>query len=468
METQITETKRKALKINLDTSIYGSFAEIGAGQEVARLFFQAGGASGTIARTISAYDMAFSDSVYGKSEDGRYVCESRLKQMLKFEFDILNEVLGEKKSKDTSFFAFADTVVALNYQKTNIAHGWMGCRFQTTPNSEPNEIVIHLNMLENDNLLQQQTLGILGVNLVYACYHYPDRPNVFIKSLIDSLSTDRINIDMIRMSGPDLEYVDNRLLSVQLVKNSMTQVAMFDRNGEVQQPADMLYKKNAMVLRGNFRPITYVGFNMLKSGFALFKKEVESYSKENSTILCEMTLSNLLAEGTFDERDFLARADILCNMGQNVMISDFKEYYKLVEYLSQFKVQNLRLIIGSETFEKVMDDKYYSDLKGGLFESFGKLFPSNTKIYIYPTKITSKLLTSNNLQFPKKYEYLFKFLKQSSKIIDIKDFKPDWLEIKSNKVLKMIHKNDENWIKFVPKFISKFIKEKKLFDYKPD
>lgn len=468
MEKVILGTKRKALKINLNPVIYGSFAEIGAGQEVARQFFQAGGASGTVARTISAYDMAFSDSVYGKSTDGRYVCESRLNKMLESEFNILKEVLVDKKSEETCYFALADTVVALNYQKTNVAHGWMGCRFQITPKSEPNEVVIHLRMLENDNLLQQQTLGVLGVNLVYACYNYYDRPNVFIKSLLENLSTDRINIDMIRMSGPDLEYVDNRLLSVQLVKNGMTQVAMFDRNGSVKQPADMLYKKNAMVLRGSFRPITYVGFNMLKSGFSLFKNEVKSYTKHNSMILCEMTLSNLLAEGDFDERDFLARADILCSMGQNVMISDFRQYHRLVEYLSQFKIQNLRLIIGSETFERVMDDKYYTELKGGLLESFGKLFVKNTKVYIYPTKIKNTLLTSENLHFDEKYTYLYQFLKKNKKILDIQDVKKEWLQIRSNKVLEMIKNNDDRWVDMVPKFISKFIKAKKLFDYKAD
>lgn len=466
---EILNPKRKALRINLNDKIYGSFAEIGAGQEVARLFFQAGGASGTVARTISAYDMAFSDSLYGKSPNNRYVCEPRLKTMLDSEFKTLKGILGKSKGKDTCFFAFADTVVALNYQKTNIAHGWIGCKFQLTPQSEPNEVVIHVNMLENDNLLQQQTLGILGVNLIFACYNYYEKPNAFLQSLIDSLSTDRINIDMIRMSGPELNYVDNRLLSVQLVKNNMTHVAMFDRNGEVKQPADMLYKKNIMALRGSFRPITYVGFNMLKSGFALFKKEVEEYTKQNSMILCEMTLNNILMEGDFDERDFLARADILCGMGQNVMISDFREYYKLVGYLSKFRIKELRLIIGAETFEKVLDKKYYTYLKGGILESFGKLFAHTTKVYIYPSKKESsnnELTRLNNLQIPPDLEYLMKHLINNNRIMDIPDVKEEWLHIASRKVLEMIQNGEKGWEELVPIFISEFIKKHQLFDYK--
>ncbi len=465
---EILSPKRKALRINLNDKIYGSFAEIGAGQEVARLFFQAGGASGTVARTISAYDMAFSDSLYGKSPNNRYVCESRLNTMLDSEFNTLRGILGNKKGKDTCFFAFADTVVALNYKKTNIAHGWMGCKFQLSPQSEPNEVIIHVNMLENDNLLQQQTLGILGVNFIFACYNYHQKPNTFLQSLIDSLSTDRINIDMIRMTGTELNYVDNRLLSVQLVKNKMTHVAMFNRDGEVKQPADMLYKKNIMALRGSFRPITYVGFNMLKSGFALFKKEVKEYTKQNSMILCEMTLNNILMEGDFDERDFLARADILCGMGQNVMISDFREYYKLVGYLSKFRINELRLVIGAETFEKVLEKKYYTHLKGGILESFGKLFAHTTKVYIYPSKKedNKKLTKISNLQVSPDLEYLLKHLINNNRIMDIPGVKEEWLHIASREVLRMIQNGEKKWEEMVPKFISTFIKKHHLFDYK--
>jgi hypothetical protein len=324
-------TRQKALQLNLDPVNYGSFAEIGGGQETSRIFFMAGGASGTIAKTISAYDMAFSDNIYGRS--GRYVSRERLQKMLKTEYAQLTELLAPKKDPATRFFSFANTVTTINYQKTNTGNGWLGIRFQLVPGDAPNEIVVHVRLLENDNLLQQQSLGVLGTNLIFAAFYYYDKPNTFLRSLLDDLGTDRVEITMVAMSGPQLSYVDNRLLCLQLVKNKMTPAVMYDRYGSVQQPADLLYKKNMMVLRGSFRPITYVEFDMLRSGFGIVKRE-DGYEKSNTLVICEMTLDNLMSQGDeIDERDFLARVDILNGMGQNVMVSTFREFYRLTEYL---------------------------------------------------------------------------------------------------------------------------------------
>ncbi len=466
IEREVLDTTRKALFINLDDTIYGSFAEIGGGQEVARCFFQSGGASGTIARTISAYDMAFSDSLYGKTPGKRYVSEKRLMQMLDIEYKSLVDLLMEDRGPETRFFAFADTVTTLNYRKDNEAHGWMGVRFQLKPEGKPNEVVLHVRLLENDPLLQQKTLGILGVNLIYACYYNYQYPNSFLKSLLESISEERIEIDMIRMSGPELDYVDNKLLAVQLVKNGMTPVTMFDRHGHVQQPSDLLYKKNIMVLRGSFRPITYVGFDMLRNGFSLFKEEV-GFDKKNTEVLCEMTLNNLMEAGDFDERDFLARADILCGMGRTVMISNFREFYKLAGWFRRFRLKNIRMIIGALTFRNVLDDCYYTNLRGGIMEAFGKLFIENLRVYIYPgrEKEDDEVVTTRNMPVKEELQYLYRHLIKNEFILDIPHFNEKHLPYFSHLVLKKIQSGDPDWEKMVPRYVSAFIKSKELFGY---
>lgn len=457
---------QKALAINLDAEIYGSIAEIGAGQEVARTFFQAGGASGTIGRSISAYDMAVSDSIYGKTSDGRYVSKNRVIQMLDYEYDNLMGILSQKKS---CFFVYANTISALNYKKDNYCHGWMGLRYQLKEHSEPNEIILHIRLWENDNHLQQRSAGIVGINLIYAAYFYRNEPLKFLKSLMDDTGPDRVSIDMLSVSGPDLNKFDNRLVALQLVKNKMSEVAMFDRHGLVSEPADMLYKKNVMIIRGSFRPITYVGFDMLKTGYHQLKKDVD-FKKDNTITLCEMTMDNLLSEGNFQEGDFLERADLLCGMGQNVLISNFREYYRLVAYMSQFKTLALRLLIGSNTFRKVIEPVYYNHLKGGVLEAFGRLFANNTKIYLYPSLIpeTEHLMTSVNLPVEKHVEHLLKYLTDNNLIIDLKNVKKEWLSIYPHHVRKCISNNDSRWKQMVPAYVSKFIEERGVLNWLKD
>lgn len=466
-EREILSVSRKALTINLDESIYGSFAEIGGGQEVARNFFQVGGASGTIAKTISAYDKRFSDAFYCESQTTkRYVSRERLELMLDTEYHEIEKLLAGVRAPKTRFFAFADTVSTLNYKKTNISHGWVGLDFQLEPEQPPNRVIIHVRLHENDNVLQQNTLGILGVNLLYACFYHWQWPNTFLQSLLDDLSNDRLEITMIHMSGPQLGYVDNRLLAVQLVKNDMTNAIMFDRFGNVQEPADMLYKKNVLAFRGSFRPITYVGIDMLKTSFSIFKHD-EDYDKDNTLPLCEITLNNLLEEGKFDERDFLDRVDLLNGIGQNVMVSNFKEFYKLVSYLSQFRIIKLRIVIGILTFRKVLDEKYYQHLKGGIMEAFGKLFPGNVKMYIYPSlDNTGELASIQNLKVPDQNKYLLKHLTENRKILDITNVNTKRLNIFSSDVLERIQHGDPTWEEMVPRFIADFIKKKQLFGYR--
>ena len=464
MQNELQNTVQKALRINLNGSIYGSIAEIGAGQEVARNFFQAGAASGTIARSISAYDMAISDATYGKTPDGRYVNETRLMKMLDYEYsNLLNLLTGNKTA---NFFSFANTVSALNFQKDNFTHGWMGIRYQLRKKPEWNQIIVHFRLWENDNVLQQRTVGIVGVNLIYAAFYYHHDPLTMLKSLMDATSSDRITIDMIEAKGPDLDYIDNRLLAVQLVKNGMSEATMFDRNGVVQQPSDMMYKKNVMIIRGSFRPITYVGFDMLKTGYHMLKQDVD-FRKDNTLTLCEITMDNLIADGDFHEKDFLDRADILCGMGQNVLISNFREYYRLVLYMSQFKTLAMRLMIGAKTFKKVIDPSYYTHLKGGVLEAFGRLFAQNLKVYLYPSLIpgTTDLMTSANLPVDPAIKNLVQYLLDNQKIVDVEGVKTKWLGIYPHDVRSKIQQHDKSWEKMVPVYVSKFIKTHKVLDY---
>lgn len=464
MEETTLSTKNKALQINLNPQFYGTIAEIGGGQEVSRHFFQAGGASGTIAKTISAYDKTFSDVFYNKGKQGRYVSEQRLGKMLQMEFEELVSTLGPSRDADTRFFVFADTVETLNYHKTNSGQGWLGVRFRLNPEKEASTVVIHANLLENDGILQQYTLGALGINLIYACFHYYDRPNSFLRSLLDNLDRDRVDINYIRMEGPDFEYIDNRLLSVQLVKNGMTHAVMFDRYGNVQHPSDMLYKKNVLVLRGSFRPITYVGFDMLKTSSGQCRRD-SSFERENTVVLCEMNIKAFVTDNEVNERDFLDRVDLLNGMGQNVMVSDFLEFYKLSRYFGEMKLNALRLIVGANTLMKVFDSRYYEKLKGGILEAMGMLFESDTRLLVYPflDPIRGELISVANFPLPSQLQSLYQYLIDNGKIIGISHFRRSILHIHSQDVLRRIHADDASWENDVPVFIAEAIKKKKLF-----
>jgi len=460
--------KEKALAINLDQNIYGSFAEIGAGQEVSANFFAAGGASGTIALTTSAYDMKISDSVYGASK--RYVAEPRLMTMIDREYSTLVEKLDHRK-KETKFFSFANTVEVLNYYKTNKGHGWLGLRFQSKPESAPSDIVLHVVMLDNDGLMQQKALGRVGVNLIYGAHHYADQPEVFINSLLDGIGRGRIEIDMIRFTGPDFEHVDNRLMSMLLVKNGLTDAAMFGPDGEVLQASTALYKKNILVLRGRFRPITHVNLDMLKMGLKEFRKE-EDVEIERLQVLFELTLKDLSAEGKIDEKDFLDRVDIIGSLGYTVMISNYQKYYTLVSYLSD-SVRNRKIgvILGVENIKQIFDPQYYGKLKGGLLEAYGILFGRNVKLYVYPSLAgeDEDLNRLSNLKLDAESNYhLIDYLKAQGKVEQIRCSNRDILHIISDEVVQLIKDQQPGWEFMVPSIVANMIKEKQLFGCKEE
>lgn len=458
-------TKQKALKINLDRSIYGSFAEIGAGQDVAANFFKAGGASGTIAKTISAYDMAFSDAIYGEEESGKYVCEPRLMKMLNREYKLLNVRLTESAA-EKRFFAFADTVSALNYQKTNESHGWIGLRFQLRPGGKFNDVVIHVNMLDNDNILQQQALGVIGVNLIYGCYFHHEDPERLLLSLLDDLSTDRIEIDMIRFEGPDFKEVDNRLMSLYLVKHGYTKAAVFGPDGNVMQPYDALAKKHIVAIRGRFRPVTNIFLDMLQKGVRQFENE-EDVDDDKVCILSELTLRNL-EDGThrINEKDFLDRVDILCSLGQTVLISNFHEYFKLVAYLSQFTKLRMALIMGMPNLEYIFDEKHYTEVPGGIISAFASLFGLKIKLYLYPT-LDEKGQVINLKTFKPETHLrgLMQYLMDNEKLADIKIYDEKLMSIRTDQVLGQIQQGPGEWEHVVPESVVKQIKENALFGY---
>ena len=466
MDYESLSIKRKALKINLEPSVYGTFAEIGAGQEVVRAFFQVGGASGTVAKSMSAYDMAFSDSIYGEEESGRYVSESRVKKMLDHEYSLLEERLVGEKYNHRRFFAFADTCATLNFLKNNDPHCWLGLRFQLVPQGPVNEVIIHIRLKEKDALLQQRTIGGIGVNLIYACYWYAENMDGFIQSLMDNLTTDQVEIDMIRLKGDDFTSIDNRLLALMLVKKGFTSGTIFGPDKEVYQPKDILYKKNVLCLRGRFRPVTKVSEDMFQCGLKSFKKQ---FPCEDSQLLAisELTINTLDSEAGFDDKDFLDRTDILCSLGHTVMVSNCQKHDKLLAYLRRCRPKNIGIVLGVMNLMDLLNEDKYEDPLGEILRYFGEIFQSNTKMLIYPYKPTaeSDIITLQNFPISDSLKPLFDYLRSSGFMIDLEGYHKELLSIFSNDVIQQLKKGESGWEEYVPPLVADFIKANCLFDY---
>ncbi len=462
----IPSIKSKALRINLNQNIYGSFAEIGAGQETCRQFFRAGGASGTIAKAMSAYDKAFSDAIYGAENDGRYVTESRLRKMLSHEMDLMEQRITRDKNPDKIFFTYANTVATIDFAKQFKGHGWVGIKYQIEPTGGYNEILLHVRFKETDARLQQETLGTLGTNLVYGAFYHYHQPKKLLRYLYDHLDKDQVEIDTINFSGPVFKNVDNRLMSLQLVKNGMTDAVVFGPDGTNVLPARIFYKKNILALRGSFRPVTKVNMAMYEKSYKMFvnEKKVEA---DNTVTVFEITLSNLRAEGEIDEQDFIDRADLLCALGHSVMISNFKEYFKVVEYFSNYTKARMGLAMGVNNLVDIFDEKYYRHISGGILEAFGKLFFKDLKVYLYPMfdPETGDLVTSENLKVYPRMKELYKFFKYNGKVVDIKDYDESIMNIFSREALNMIDKGEPGWEKMLPEGTADLIKDYRLFGY---
>ncbi|AEH02474.1 hypothetical protein [Lacinutrix sp. 5H-3-7-4] len=459
----IPSIKDKALRINLNQNIYGTFSEIGAGQETVRQFFRAGGGSGTIAKAMSAYDKDFSDAIYGIEDDRRYVTEARLRKMLDHEINLIEQRITRDKHPHKMFFSYANTVATIDFAKKYKGHGWVGIKYQVDAEQDYNEIVLHIRFKENDARLQQETLGKLGTNLIYGAFYKYNEPRKLLRYLYDHLDKDQLEIDTINFSGPIFEDVDNRLMSLQLVKNGMTDAVMFAPDGNNVLPARVLYKKNILALRGSFRPVTKVNMDMYQKSLDMFIKE-SKVDEEKTQVIFEITLSNLRAEGEIDEQDFMDRARLLCSLGQTVLISNFQEYYKLVEYFSQYSKARMGLAMGVNNLVDIFDEKYYRHLSGGILEAFGKLFFKDLRVYLYPMQNDDgSLTTSNDLKVHPRMKELYKFFKYNGKVVDITDYDASTLNVFSRKVLSMISKGEDGWQKMLPEGVSNLIMEKSLF-----
>jgi len=461
----IFNTHQKALNINLDSRFYGTFAEIGAGQEVVRWFFRVGGAAGTIAKSISAYDMTVSDAIYGETQ--RYVSRDRLQAMLDHEFQLNIDRLGESRGDSTAFFTFADTVVARSYMGGNECHGWMGVKFQSHPRDEPSQIIVHVRMLDTEAALQQEALGIVGVNLLYGAFFLHHEPEQLVESLLDKLSTGRIEIDMIDFQGIEFRYVDNRLMSLQLVQLGLSGAAMFGPDRAVLQPSEALHKKAVLVERGSFRPVTHVNVDMLQAALEKFTADPAVAGKAVLPLM-EITMHNLLAAtAEVDRRDFLARADLLSACGFTVLISDFSEYYRLAAYLAWRTKERVGVVMGAASLIELFDEKYYTALPGGILESFGRLFKNELKVFVYPLRPSESapMTTVETLQVAPELRKLYGYLADRGSFMQLDNIKSEYLHIFSRDVLKRIAAHDASWEQMVPAEVAEMIKKRGFFGY---
>ena len=459
------DTHQKALKINLDPRFYGTFAEIGAGQEVVRWFFRVGGGAGTIAKSMSAYDMTVSDAIYGETE--RYVSRQRLQAMLDHEYQLNLDRLNDTRGDNTAFFAFADTVVARSFKGGNECHGWMGIKFQSHPHDEPSQIIVHVRMQDAEASLQQEALGIVGVNLLYGAFFLHHEPEQLVESLLDKLTTGRIEIDLIDFKGIEFRYVDNRLMSLKLVQLGLSGAAMFGPDRAVLQPSEALHNKAVLVERGSFRPVTHVNVDMLQAALEKFTADPAVAGKPILPLM-EITMRNLLTDCTeIDRRDFLARADLLSACGFTVLISDFFEYYRLAAYLAWRTKERVGIVMGAASLIELFDEKYYTQLPGGILESFGRLFKNELTVFVYPLRPheNAELTTVETLQVAPELRKLYGYLTERRSFVQLDNFKPEYLPIFSRDVLKRIAAGDNAWETMVPKEVAELIKKRGFFGY---
>lgn len=447
---EVPTTYNKALRINLDPEKYGTFAEIGAGQEVANWFFRASASAGTVAKTISAYDMTMSDVIYGKSK--RYVSRQRVSAMLKYEYDLLIERLAAARGDDTTFFSFSNTVRARGYQDTGECHGWLGIRLQLKPNTEACQILIHVRLLDQDNVDQMEALGIIGINLIYAAFYHRDRLTLFTESLMDGLTKDRVEVDMLKFSGKGFEMIDNRLCHLQLVRSGLTDAAMFLPDGEVVQPAEALYRKPIILLRGSFNPVTNLHMDMLKQTRDVFQQNLDAEQRDQTIELCEISMNNLLREGAVDHLAFIDRADALQALGKTVLVSRCPEFHRIASYLSRYTTSPIGIVLSIGLLNELFKEKWSENLAGGILESFGRLFKHELSLYVYPWKnrTSKELVTAENFQTPENLMHLYAYFRDQGMIHPIDCGEDRLLDYTGRDIQRMIAAGEETWKSLVP------------------
>ena len=465
--TSSRTTIEKALRVNLDEKKYGTIAEIGAGQEVARQFFLAGAAAGTIAKTISAYDMKFSDSIYGVQEGGRYVSKSRVKAMLEKEFDLVIDRVGNTRSKASRFFAYATTVAAKSFNRDNECHAWCGIRVQMYPGAEPSEIVVHVRMRDNNAEMQQDALGKLGVNIIYGAYYYFENPKSIIESLTDNIEQGRIEIDSIEFLGPYFEDVDNRGINLHLIRSWKARAIMFKPDGSVAIPAEMLYKKNVLTIRGSFRPVTNLNVDMIEQGLTAFEK-LDDVGRDNTIALAEISLNDMRGNDLrVPEQDIIARVHLLNTLGYSVMISDYTRYFSLRAYFRQFTNMQIGIVLGVINIKQIFDEKSYRGVEGGILEGFGKLFPDHTRLFVYPELDENGDLNDfTTVKVQDHLRLLYRHLLENNFIFGIETGDKDLFKIYSREILKQLPQGRGSWESNLPEGIAKEIIENRFFGYR--
>jgi hypothetical protein len=379
---QSTDIHAKALAINLEASFYGTFAEIGAGQEVARWFLSVGAASGTVAQAISAYDKTVSDDIYGAGT--RYVSKERLLAMLDHEYEILLTRLGKDRGAHTRFFVFADTVATRNYQGTNEQHGWLGFRFQAEPGGEPNQILLHINLGDSTAQLQQQAIGTLGVNLIYASYHQRSSPEAFLAGLFDDLSIERLEIDVLELSGPVFAGADSRLWCLNLLRAGMSRALVFDSEAKVVEPATPLRKRPLIVqrtLHGHPGPsapevIEAARQKLLAEGIP---------SDREPLAVFEVNAQNLDGPAASDNAELLALIEQLAPLG-TVVVSNYPEGYQAVNYFRRYTAAPIRVVLWISMFLHLMEETVFQASPGAVLEGFGRLLSTDVTIYVAPMR----------------------------------------------------------------------------------
>lgn len=467
MERESLDTHQKALAVNLELSNYGTIAEIGAGQETARWFFRAGGASGTIAKAMSAYDMKFSDAIYGSAT--RYVSRARLQSMLETEYSLLLERLNESRGEKSTFFAFANTVVACGYTNNTDGHGWLGIRFQANPHEKPSNIILHVSLSGNNQVRDQETLGILGVNLIYAAMHMHQDPEQLLISLKDQLYPELLSIDLVDFSGPAFLKVDNRLMALRLVQYDLSNATMFLANGQVTQVSDALWNKAVLIERSRFRPPTKLTIDLLDCAQAAFLQDT-GIDPDQLVVLSEMTLNDLTEtdSGEIDAQDFLNRADILCALGKNVLISNYGEHYRVAQYLFRYTKMPTALTMGLPSIRQIFNEEYYEQLPGGILESFGRMFKRDLRLYVCPEldRLTGKITYINDLEVAKNLQHLYGYLIENNYVRPLNTINKDYLSIYSHDVLEKIRTGESGWESMVHDEVVNIIKQRQLFNCK--
>ncbi|HEX7673239.1 MAG TPA: hypothetical protein VF412_03660 [Bdellovibrio sp.] len=464
-ETQTTDTLSKALRINQDCSRYGAFAEIGAGQEVARHFFQAGKASQTIAKTMSAYDMIVSDEIYGREASGRYVCESRVVKMLTHEYKLLIDRLAPRRGSNTRFFAFANTVATASVGSSKQSHGWMGVRFQKDFGGPHNDIILHVRMLDRYRLDQQEALGILGVNLLNCAFYHSDTTECFISRLTENLKEGQVVIDVVKFNGPDLKHFDDRLMNLELVRRGLAEAILFSPDNEILNIADAIYGKSLLIQRGTFRPITVTHIDVLQKGLVQIREDIAKTEGKDLDVLpmMELTMHALQTDGHVNEKDFLARVETITALGFPVLISNFFLFYGLKRFIRRYNPHFMALVVGASHLDKLFNEEHYRDLEGGLLEGMGKLLEQKTKLYIYPHKTLQLCLTTKSF-FPAPHlRHLYSYFIENQQIVDISGCDEASEYLHSADVMDLLEAKDPRWESGVPKKVCELIKSKKFF-----